>query len=398
MRHILSLLMVGGMACSGGSGSTGDGASAPLDGAVAAADGAGTASTDTAGGLGTDAHPRADSPATATDGAGCTSATEPTTILSPFGGYSISVVGQDVYYVEPGDNAGRGAIHRISIDGTAGSAIVNASPGTTILGATALDADLFYFQEDDPIDSAIHLYRASRAAGGAGQQVGTGTYPGFGINIIGGGYAGIIAAQTAGVFAQHGTDIFVSDQGEIARVSLSTGEKTVLTPADIPGGIKWPSLVGNTIFYKDGLGAIYSVPADATTASGARLGGLTCGSGNTQWMSSHAGGFLCGEAFGIDAIDAAGTMKTHVIYTLTDKDPQQFNPSSVDGPTYYALPKSSAKDAPLYKMDLATGTKTAVACSTRTIIDAHLTSTDLVFVELRGDAGNAALSLKRLAR
>ncbi len=388
MRVVVGLSLLGLVACSGGSG-TGPGNEGSHDGGLGL-DGAAMTALDAGAG-----H---DVPAPQPDAETCTSTAVPTTIVASYPGFSLSVVDQDVYYIDPNDNAGLGALHHVGLDGTGNGIVVNPSPSTLLYGATAVGEDILYFEEDDPSGSAIHLYRTSRSTGGAGVQVGTGTFSGFGVNILGGGYAGIEAGQSAGVFAASATEIYVNDQSEISRVSLADGSKTVIATLAGAGGIKWPALVGATVFYKDGLGAIYSTPANATAPSGAVLGTQTCGSGNTLWMASYAGGFLCGASFGLDSIDATGTTKTHVIYTLTDKTPLQFNPSSVDGTTYYALPSLAAADGALYRMDTTSTSRVALSCAVRSVIDYHLTATDLVFVELRSDASSVSLDLKRLTR
>jgi hypothetical protein len=282
----------------------------------------------------------------------------------------------------------------VKLDGSGSSTVVEAPMGTLMYGVTAIGSDVYYFQEDDPqgtMGSKLHMYKTS-LAGGAGTQVGTGTFPGFDVNVLGGGYAGIMAGQALGIFAQRGTDVFVADGAEISRVS-SAGVKTVI--ATSMNGIMWPTLVGSTIFYKDTTGAVFSLSPDAMSPGSTRVGTANCGMAGTFWMSSYAGGFLCGELFGIDKLDQAGVNKTHVIYTLMDKSPMQFNPSSVDGTTYYALPKQPSA---IYKLDVSSNTLTAVTCNAGYVIDYELTATDLVYVEMSNNGGNAMLSLKRLAR
>jgi len=379
-------------ACSGGgtpAGGGGRGGSPASAGTGGAASG-GHAGSTAAGG----SHGAAGSSGTAGATGSCTSTHVANTILANFSGYSLTVVGQDAYYVDPNANLGRGDIRHVMLDGTGDAPFVDSPTGGIFFGVTAIGSNLFYFLADDAQE--VHMLQSPRATGGIGTQVGTGTFDGFSVNILGGGYAGIMAGQTLGVFAQSGTDLFVNDGAEISRVSTVSGTKTVLaTDAGTSGGLLWPALVGNTVFYKDGTGVIYSVAADATAASGLALGTATCGSGRTMWMSAYTGGFLCGELFGLDAIDPTGTTKSHVIYTLMDKNPTQFNPSQVDGTTYYALPKDASLLFPIYKLDVASTTLTPFVCAVGSVIDYELTSTDLVYVELNS-AGS--LALKRVAR
>jgi len=315
------------------------------------------------------------------------------TVLASFSGYSLSVVGQDAYYVDPNGNAGRGQIRHVMLDGTGDAPLVDTPTGI-IFGVTALGSNLFYFLADDT--EAVHMFQTARATGGVGTQVGTGTFDGFSVNILGGGYAGIMIGQTLGVFAQTGTDVFVHDGSEISRVSTVSGTKTVIAnDTGTAGGLLWPALVGGNVFFKDGTGIIYGVAADATTASALPVGTTTCGSGRTMWMSSYAGGFLCGELFGIDKVDPTGTTKSHVIYTLMDTHPTQFNPSQVDGTTYYALPKDASMMLPIYALDVGSTALTPFVCAVGGVIDYELTATDLVYVELTSAGG---LVLKRAVR
>ena len=385
------LVSVALAACSGGGTPAGGGGH-----------GGGTASAGT-GGAATGGHAGSGAQAGSTGAAGsvgaggatgaCSSTSVSNTILASFSGYSLSVVGQDAYYVDPNANMGRGDIRHVMLDGTGDAPIVD-SPTGIIFGVTAVGANLFYFLSDDAQE--VHMFQSPRATGGVGTQLGTGTFDGFSVNILGGGYAGIMVGQTFGVFAQSGTDVFVHDGTEISRVSTVSGTKTVIA-ADpgTSGGLLWPALVGNTVFYKDGTGVIYSVAADATAASGLPLGTATCGSGRTMWMSSYTGGFLCGELFGIDKVDPTGTTKSHVIYTLMDKNPTQFNPSQVDGTTYYALPKDATMMFPIYKLDVASTALTPFVCAVGSVIDYKLTSTDLVYIELNNAGG---IALKRVPR
>lgn len=366
-------------ACSGGStpsgGSGGLGGGAPNGGTGGAGGHVGSGGTAGSGG-----H--------AGSSGACVATGVANTVIASFTGYSLSVVGQDAYYVDPGANEGRGNIRHVMLDGT-GDAVIVDSPTGIVFGVTAMGSNLFYFLADDA--EAVHMFQSPRATGGVGTQVGTARFDGFSINILGGGLAGIMGGQTLGVFAQSGTDVFVSDGAEISRVSLVDGTTTVIAM----GGPLWPALVGDTVFYKDATGVLYSVAAAATTASATPLGTATCGSGRTMWMSSYTGGFLCGESFGIDKIDPTGTTKSHVIYTLMDKNPTQFNPTQVDGTTYYALPKDSSKLFPIYKMDVATAALTPLVCAVGLVIDYELTPTDLVYIEVNSTGG---MMIKRIPR
>lgn len=273
----------------------------------------------------------------------------PTIVMASFPGYSLSVVGQDAYFVDPSVGAKTGVVRHIGLDGSGLSDLVTPPMNKLIFGATAIGSDLFYFQDDDAQGGgAIHLYKTARATGGAGTQVGTATLPGFSVNIVGGGLFGLQADLSLGVFAQQSSDIFINDGSEISRVSTAAGSKTVIASSSGTGGILFPTLLNTTVVYKaGGDGSLYSAPANASMASGTRLGTATCGMGRTMWMGSTANGFACGEIFGIDKIDAMGVMKTHVIYTLMDKNPTQYNPTAIDGTTYYAMPKDGQKSFPI---------------------------------------------------
>jgi hypothetical protein len=332
-----------------------------------------------------------------TVGGACTATAMASVIVPSFTGYSLSIVGDDAYWVEPGAKL-TGSIRHMKLDGSGDAILVTAPMGSLIYGATAVGSDLYYFQEDDPSGSAVHMYKTSRATGGVGTQVGMGTFPGFDVNVIGGGVFGLDVSRSQGVFAVRGTDVFVSDGAELSRVSLTSGTKTAIAKPMMNGGILFPALVGSTVFYKELDGTIYSVSADAAMPSGTVLGTAKCGMVRSFWMSASSNGFACGELFGIDKIDPTGTMKSHVINTLSDKNQTEFNPSAFDGTTYYALPKEGTKSYPIYKIDFATNAITPVVCDVRAVYDARVTPTDLVYIEIRGDASNGQISLRRVAR
>jgi hypothetical protein len=271
------------------------------------------------------------------------------------------------------------------------------TPTAVLFGATANGDDIFYFQEDNSSSSMVHLYRAPRA-GGSGAQLGTATYNGFGAALIG-------ASVSFGVFARRGTDIFISDGKEISRVSTVDGAKTVIANT-ASSGIVWPSLVGSTIFYTQLDGQIFSTSPDATMPSATRVGTSTCGMVRSLWSAAYANGFVCGELFGIDKVNAAGSMKSHLIYTLMDKDPMGFNPSPVDGTTFYAFPRSTTTHSgvltkvPLLKMDADTGSATAIACDVGFPREVAMSSTDLVWLEEKKTMNTSPVehALKRMAR
>lgn len=317
----------------------------------------------------------------------------PNTITDFSSAFSLTVVGQDAYWVDSSVNGNRGAVKHAKLDGS-GLADFIVPPMGVLFNVSALDDDLYYFVSDDM--QKVHMFKSPRATGGVGVQVGTDTYDGFSVNILGGGIAGLQVSESMGVFAKSGTDVFVNE-GKISRVS-SAGVKTLI--AEPMYGAMYPSLIGGKILMKDAMGTLYGVDATATTSSAMTIGTAKCGSGRTMWMGAHANGFICGEIFGIDAIDITGTTKTHVIYTLMDKNPTQFNPTNIDGTTYYALPKEAQKDGAIYKMTVGSNTATAVACGVRAVLDYKMTATDLVYVEIAQDKTTmqTTLNLKRLAR
>lgn len=334
----------------------------------------------------------------------CTAATKPTVMVADFySGFllahsSLSVVDQDVYWIDSkqGMKLGpyqTGVIEHLRTDGTGLSTLV--TPTGEIFSATAVGADLFYFQNDGaPGAAEVHLYRSPRATGGVGTQVGTDAYPQLADNRLN-------LCDGCGVFAQRGTDVFINTRTELSRVSTTTGTRTVIATATARFAnpqVLYPSLDGATVFYKESDGAIFSASADATTASGIQIGTATCGN-SSQWMARYANGFLCGKLSGIARIDAVGATTSDAIDPFLTGEPAPFNPSAVDGMSFYALPADSAKSKSIFKVDLTAGKTTAFLCDVYTVLDARVTSTELIYVDGRlGDGGSAAFSLRRVAR
>lgn len=317
----------------------------------------------------------------------CTSATVPTVLASNVqGAFSLSIVGNDVYWIDSSLGAGSilktGLVQHVRTDGTGASTVV--TPTAVLHGATAIGDDLFYFQEDDPQGSAIHMYRAPRS-GGTGVMLGTATYPNFGVALIS-------ASLSFGVFAKRAADVLVSDGHEISRVSTADGNKTVIAS----GEIMWPRLVGATVFYTDLSGKLFSVSPDAVSPSATQLGTATCGTLQDHWMSAYGGGFMCGEMFGLDKVDATGTNKSHVVYTLKESNPYSLNPSPIDGTTFYGFP--AGKGVPVFKMDVS-GAATPVVCDMALTREVAMSATDLVWLEERHGAGSTIIhTLERIAR
>ncbi len=328
----------------------------------------------------------------------CNATGSPNTIIANYTGMSLSVVGQDAYYIDRSANGSRGALHHVGLDGSNDTVVIDSLAGV-LAQATAVGADIYYFQTDK--NDEMHLFKTSRATGGEGTQIGTATY-GLGGAAVTGGIFGFLALHSMGVFAVQGTDLFIND-GNLSRVSMTTGAKTQLTSSMS----LWPRLVGSNVVFRDSAGGIFSVPANATAPSaGTPIGTQKCGTGNYLWMAASANptsgfGFACGDPFGLVKLDGTAATKTAYINTITlgSKDERSFNPSEIDGNTFYALPQLGSADTPIYKVDTATSSLTPVACNVRMVIDSHLTSTDLVFVEARGDnAASTTFSLKRLVR
>lgn len=331
-------------------------------------------------------------------GGTCTATAMPSILVADWSkNGSLTLVGQDMYWIDFTlgvpliGTAKGGVIRHMKTDGTGLETVV--TPTAVLFGAYAIGSDIFYFQEDDAMSSKVHMYKAPRA-GGMGVQVGTATYNGFGAALIN-------AAISFGVFAQRGNDVFVNEGKEVSRVDVTAGTKTVIANTD---GIMWPILDGTSTVRYTALvdGATYSVSADAMMPSSVRVGTQTCGMVRSVWASGYSNGWVCGDLFGIKRLDLMASMKTVFIDTLMNKNPQGFNPSPVDGTTFYAMPRGfkAGVIVPIYKLDANTGGPTAVTCDAGAVIDVKVSSSDLVWVEQRQASNSAPVetSLRRLPR
>jgi hypothetical protein len=306
----------------------------------------------------------------------CPAAMSTVVVPAPFLGYSVSVVGSDIYYVNnPAITTYE--IRHVRADGTGNEVLLSGMP--SIGAAKAIDSDIYYFQNDSmTTTSTIHLYRMART-GGMGTQIGTATFPG----II--ALANAINPMRLGVFAKSGNDLFV-------------GTKTII--ADAPNaGIFYPYLVGTSVHYilfDGGVMKIYKTPANASAPSGTQVGTQTCGSTTALWVTAHANGFFCGAIDKVEAVDLAGTMKT-TWFAGNHKgaDLITYNPTPMDGTTFYAAP-SVDKVTAILRMDSANqATATPVVCA-QGVIDMQVGPTDLVWIE--DEPGTSKARLLRSAR
>lgn len=343
----------------------------------------------------------------APSGAHCSSSAQPAIVADPFNGLSPSLDGSDIYYVDPtlGADLGgikTGLIQHIHTDGTGSETIF--TPTRPVSAATVQGTDIFFFQleaDDGTGNSPTHLYRVPRTGGSATM---VSTYDFGAINL-----EATIDLPTAeyriGVFAVQGTDAFVDEVTAISRISLTDGTRTVIADGSTYQ-IFYPTLAGSNIVYTavDSTAsgnALYTVPTSATSASGVRVGTQTCGSTASAWAASWSGGWVCGRVFGLDAVDATGANKTS-FYDTKPVD-SSFNPSAVDGTTFYAFGDGTGDDAdpvrPLLKMD----TQTPNAGTTVLCLDggakwnARVSTTDLIWEQFES-TGSSVRTLRRIAR
>lgn len=341
-------------------------------------------------------------------GGSCSSTAHATMIADPFVGLAPSLDGSDVYYIDPtqGPDTGggilTGVISHIKTDGTGGETIF--TPTTRpIFAATVQGANVYFFQleADTGSGSPMHLYSIPRAGGTATQ---VSTYDFSAVNL-----ETTIEAPTAeyriGIFASQGTDVFMDEVTAISRISLTDGTRTVIADGS-SAQIFYPTLIGTNILYTglDGATAsndLYSVPISATTASGTKIGTQSCGSTTSQWASPWSGGWICGRVFGLDAVDATGANKTS-FYDTKPTD-SVYNPSPIDGTTFYAFGNGSGDTnnpiRPLLKMDTATpNAGTTVLCLDPVATwNARISTSDLIWEQYESTS-SAVRTLRRIAR
>lgn len=355
------------------------------------------------GGSGTTPAPNPDGGSTGdggsnTDGStGSCSAAAPTVLVADFGrSISVHMIGNDVYWIDlregfdHGSGVKSGVIKHIKTDGTGASTLVTPTFGT-LLAIGVTDTDLYYFSEN--VDATnVFLYKSPRATGGEGTQLGTGAFVGLRVT------EGVIyACPSCGVFGQSGTDIFVNDQKEISRVATGTGQKTVIaTPQQAISA----SLVSGNVYYRDlATSAVFTVAANAASASATKVGTVGCGvTILNSTMGAFAGGFICGDLLSVDKLDLGATMKTKVYDSLTgNKNAVPYEPSAVDGTTYYISPYGS--DAlPIYKVDTGTNALTPAVCAAHGVMETAITATDFVYVDAVKAGMNVNYSLNRVGR
>ena len=322
----------------------------------------------------------------------CTSTVKPNVLVADFSSDikrgEPSVVGDDIFWVDASQGAATmfasktGVIMHMKVTDTAPATAV--TPTGYVYSATALGADILYLQ-DAPTTNVVHLYRAP-IAGGAGTDVGA--------EIPIGGQT--IQSQDCGncrVFGRKGDDVFVAAAGEIDRVNLVSGQKTVIAQFSgrptLMKGLYMEELVNDTVYYTEQDGAIFSVSSAASTPSATRLGSATCKAGLLGYkeLRAYSGGFLCDEGSSIDRIDSMGTPKGAVFdSTLADHNVSSFMPSAISGTTYWATPSFAPQQdtdvSAIYKADVSGGAPTAAVCNVHAVQWTALGTTQLVYIDV----------------
>ncbi len=350
----------------------------------------------------------------------CTATTTPKTLIEDFtrgtrheamfAGDLVppSLVGDELYYIDTSEggpaangNFNNGVIKHIKLDGSGQSTLV--TPTGYLFQAIALDADIFYLQEEQtskaPDMYAVHLYRSPRATGGPGTVVGTASF------YL--GNAGLFVARCGdpcGVVARRGDDVFINAAGEIDRVSLSTGQVTVVAKP-MPARSLWaPILDGDTLYYQDGDGTVYSVSASTNAPNGTSIGVKTCGAGARQGTRRYGKAFICSDRDSIFTLDATGSTQTS-FFQSQSVDPRvaSFTPTPVDGTTVYAMPEFVFQDldktSSVYKVDINSGNPTPVLCNVHTVVWSTFGPTQIVYVEATKDAAQKEMfSLRTVPR
>lgn len=331
----------------------------------------------------------------------CTSTVQPKVLVADFATGikrgEPSMAGDEVFWVD--DSQGpqviftskTGAIMHMKLTDSAPSTLL--VPTGYVYSATALGSDVFYLQEDQKV---VHLFRTP-IAGGPGVNVGA-EIP------IGNEAFPSPNCGNCRVFARKGDDVFITAAGEIDRVALSSGQKTVIALASTRYSNKqiyMGELVGDTVYYTETDGAIFSVPAAATSPSATLLGMATCPPGLLGYraLRPYSGGFLCDQGSTIGKIDATGkNIGAAFESAFVDRNVSSFMPSPVSGSTLYAMPlfapQQDMDTSAIFKVDLGGGAPVAAVCNVHGVLWSDYGSSQLVYIEV----GNNVASLRAVPR
>lgn len=208
-----------------------------------------------------------------------------------------SLLGDDLFWVDDSHgpavilNSKSGVIMHMKVTDAVPTAVV--TPTSYVYAVAALGSDILYLQEE-PMLKVVHLYRAP-IAGGVGTNVGA-EIP------IGNQTFLSPDCGTCRIFGRKGDDVYISAAAEIDRVNLTSGQKTVIAQfsgrPSLMKGLYMAELVNDVVYYTEQDGAIFTVPAAATTASATRLGSATRKFGLLGYkeLRPFADGFVCARA------------------------------------------------------------------------------------------------------
>jgi hypothetical protein len=335
------------------------------------------------------------------DGAtGSCNAAAPTVLVADFTqSMGVQAIGNDVYWIDfregfdHGLNVKSGVVKHMKTDGSGLSTLVTPTFGALLaLGVT--DTELYYFSENADL-SKVLLYKTSRMTGGEGTPLGSATFEG--LRVVD---AVLEACPTCGVFASTASDVFVNDGLQVSRISRTTGAQTILATPQ-PLGL-FAALVGGNVYYKQLSGTsapIFSVSASASAPGATQVGTQGCGPGvRESSMGVFSNGFVCGGLLEVDKLDLGATTKTKVYDSLHTKNEVIYEPSAVDGMTYFITPTDPVHSMPIYKVDANSNAMTPVTCDARAVVERVVTLSDFVWVERRTEGTTVTTSLRRVTR
>jgi hypothetical protein len=315
-----------------------------------------------------------------TTGDPCSAAGAPTAVVSGISVSALRLSGSDLIFID--DNGGTGgvlnsrAIRRVATDGS-GAALVFAGPAEKQIVSLIATADTVYFLQNEStrVTAKANLYRVAKA-GGAAEPVSP-NGKGFQADAV--------------IFAVDETQVYLNDAHDFVRVTLATGEQTIV--ASVDGKPSDPQLLGDKIWFAAlrGLDGVFSVPANANAATPTRAGSLTCG---PLTVSVTNNGIFCGVPGGVirAGLDGTGKMTVADAVTLADGS---LRPSPPDGEVLYVYGGSNA--APIYRVPTAGGPLQAMACG-RGLIGQFAYGPDAIYWSEGAGTGSATSGLYRLAR
>lgn len=381
------------------------------------------------GGAPTDGATTTDAPV---GDAGCVA---PTVVLADVNAASLRLAGTDLVFVDRGagppfTNSGNSrAVRKIGLAGT-GDTVLYAAPSGKQISDVEVDGTTVYFLEAERLSNGLDATRIFSVplAGGTPTLVVLHDDPDMGVNGQGDRLDGIVGVDATNLYVVRG----LQTSATIWRVAKAGGAETRLTKSstaiDATSVSSRPSLVNGELYFLTGqfpapvnYDAIGKLAATASNAAPTQVGTALCRGD----MTAYGAGIFCTGAAEVGPTNAEQHLSrfdltggAHAdLFSLTNSSGISLLIGPTDGTSIYVVQeRSSSSGGNLYKVPVAGGPASVVACDRHKIvgrgtfesggsngayygpIEMVATPTELAWIETRKEGSTDKTSIFRVAR